>query len=160
MKTTFLILFSFFTLLTAQGWAQESQYIEAPGKAFYKMPSGELVYRELILQVPDRGNGDVVLKSATEEARTSIFFTRHKNGRVIFYVLFKNPPHAPEGTALLLKGTYIRGSNQAIYWGDMFSKKIQEEKSLSLDNVEAAEVAAKKWNHLGGFWFAAAVATN
>lgn len=117
--------------------------VEAPGKVFYKMPSGEIVERKVSLQVPARGEGKVVLKWASGELPAESFSTRKENGRTIFYVRFTNVPHAPTGTVMVFKGTYSRGSNLALYYGDIF--------------VRGSEHPEREWNYIGGFEFKAEI---
>jgi len=124
--------------------------VEASGKVFYTMPDQSLVFRDVVLSVPMRGQGDVVLKWSTGEQVADSFFYRKQNGRTVFYVVFKNPPQAPQGTVLVLKGTYTRGSNLALYYGDMFTKSGNK---FSQNEV----VSLNKWSYTGGFYFKADV---
>jgi len=117
--------------------------VEAPGKVFYKKPSGEIVQREMTLVVPSRGEGQVVLKWDSGSLAANSFSSRQENGRTIFYVLFQNVPFAPAGTEMAFKGTYSRGTNMALYYGDLFSRVIGAEDT--------------SWTYVGGFDFRAQI---
>jgi hypothetical protein len=147
--------------------------VTAKGAVFYKMPAGELVKREASLEVPARGQGDVILRSGDLELKAHGFKTVRKLGRSIFYVVFLNPPGAPANTAAVYRGTYLRGSNAAKYWGDVFSKVLSDNdltqgkttvESLIADlertenkdiskTFDGTDVSGSDWRHSGGFWF-------
>ncbi|MEY4632497.1 MAG: hypothetical protein RIQ81_2617 [Pseudomonadota bacterium] len=143
--------------------ADSAGSVTAAGGVFYKMPSGELVKRDVTLEVPARGQGDVILRGANLELKAHGFKTVRKQGRSVFYVVFLNPPGAPENTAAVYRGSYLRGSNAAKYWGDVFSKVYQTEELAQLtgtQNVDAfvsdlEDDSGKEddWRHAGGFWF-------
>ncbi|MCX6125079.1 MAG: hypothetical protein NTV34_10095 [Proteobacteria bacterium] len=56
---------------------------------------------------------------------------------------FSREPGAPLGTAVLYRGGYIRGSNRAIYYGDM---------SSVMGNGLIVDSSAG-WNYVGGSMF-------
>ncbi len=130
--------------------------IEAPGEMFYKMPSGELVTRSAVLEVPSRGRGDVVLKGGSQNFVAERFFTKKRNGRSIFYVVFDNYPGRQEGEKAVYRGTYTRGSNAALYYGDVFilSEQVEEQEDLDylLSDPGADEDSAR---YVAGFRFRA-----
>jgi hypothetical protein len=118
----------------------------------YVMPSGELVSREVSLQVPARGQGEIVLKGGEQQVATTKFRTKKAHGRTIFAVAFDNPPGAPEGSTAVFTGTYMRGTNQAIYYGDVY---------LVTKTDSASDVIEDAWRgrgvtHKAGFYFEAA----
>lgn len=117
--------------------------VEAKGHTLYKMPTGELVNREVSLFVPAKGQGKVLLKFQGGEIEAKSFSTREARGRTVFYVQFEDVPLAPKGTDMLFKGTYLRGTNEAVYYGDIFGR-----------NKSAGQ---KKWGYAGGFYFSAPV---
>lgn len=144
--------------------AHAANAAEVPGKVFYKMPNGELVQREVKLDVPPRGQGKVIFKSAHHSLESHAFKTKKSHGRTIFSVLFLDPPGAPEHTAMVLTGTYMRGTNYVAYYGDIYSKTYQGDKeSLQgeqmLDDVLSAHDTADSnqssddWTFSGGFKF-------
>jgi hypothetical protein len=143
---TFCLSMSFFQLAFATS-------IEAPGQVFYKMPSGEIVNRDVSLVVPMKGEGDVFLKYGAHEVKAEKFWTEHSSGRAVFYVSFVNPPGAPENTTVLFRGSYIRGTNRALYYGDMF-KKIQSNLSSTNNQTKEGQVAEHPdLLYIGGFTF-------
>jgi hypothetical protein len=145
---------------------KNSQSVVAEGGVFYKMPDGTLINRDATLEVPARGQGDVILRSGPLSLTAHGFKTIHKHGRAIFYVVFLDPPGAPENTAVVYRGSYLRGSNGAKYWGDVFSRTYKASGELSdllkvpgVDNLiydfEHSDHDGSEWRHSGGFWFKA-----
>jgi len=94
---------------------------EVNGKLFYTMPSGELVKRTVTLEVPARGQGEVVLSGNSFEWRTTNFWSDNVNGEDIFYAVFKTEFKEFKST-IALKGTYIKGTNKILYFGTMYKK--------------------------------------
>jgi len=135
--------------------------VEVPGKVIYKMPSGELVRRDVTLDVPPRGQGKVVWKTANYRVESHAFKTKKHLGRTIFSVLFLNVPGAPEGTAMALVGSYLRGSNEVIYYGDVYGKHVEADAStnpeIMLDELLTTSTLEhgdeKDWHYAGGFKF-------
>jgi hypothetical protein len=137
-----LLVFSIFSSLSSLSMAlPESEMappspaattVEAPGQFFYKMPSGEIVRRDTILVVPMKGQGEVSFKTATKNVKAKQFWTEHNAGRTIFYVAIENPPGAPENTSMILEGSYIRGTNLALYYGDVYQKTGTEQRPSDL----------------------------
>jgi hypothetical protein len=142
MKILLKTLALTFSLLLSSA-AMAAGSVEATGKVFYKKPSGEIVQREMSLEVPSRGQGQVVLKWESGSLVADSFSSRQESGRTIFYVLFRNVPFAPAGTEMAFKGTYSRGTNVALYYGDLFSR------------LSGTDNAA--WNYVGGFDFRAPI---
>jgi hypothetical protein len=118
--------------------------IWADGVVTYPHPNGKLVNRECQLFVPARGQGDVTLKCGKWSATTSEFKTKHESGKTVFSVIFHDVPGAPAGTSALYSGAYLRGSNRALYYGDVFSGTGN---TLSVESMDG-------WNYTGGFMFA------
>ncbi len=122
MKKSLFSLFLFLVVSVTNLAHAGGTVVSAPGSVFYKMPSGEIVTREATLLLPARGEGEVKLQYADTEVVAASFSSRKENGRTIFYVLFRDPPGAPAGTEMVFMGTYTRGSNLAVYYGDMFTR--------------------------------------
>lgn len=125
--------------------------VEAPGKVFYLIPQrNEIVKREMTIRVPSRGEGEVALiTSSGKEIKTKKYWTRKKLGRTIFYAYFKglrNPTdrNSP-ATSMLFRGSYIRGSNMAVYYGDIYLG------GLGLKDEQIKKM--KFFRHAGGFAF-------
>lgn len=130
-----------------------AESVTAPGHVVYKMPSGELVTRNVSLEVPARGEGDVFLIAGDQKVKAEAFKSMTLNGRTIFAVLFLNPPGAPTGTADIYLGTYMRGTNEAIYYGDIYKKTVQADGMFD----ENWDDVTHGVTHVGGFHFSAPV---
>lgn len=91
------------------------------GSIIYKLPSGDLVKRVVTLEVPSRGQGEVVLSGERFEWRTSDFKTVVKKGKTTFIAVFKTEFMQFKST-IVLKGAYLKGTNKIIYYGDMYKK--------------------------------------
>ncbi len=153
----------------ALSFATSVSAVEVPGKVIYKMPSGELVRRDVSLDVPPRGQGKVVWKTANYRVESHAFKTKKHLGRTIFSVLFLNVPGAPEGTAMALVGSYLRGSNEVIYYGDVYGKHISNQSEAEqnpeglLDELLKSHETLdhgdeKDWHYAGGFKFGKEIA--
>jgi hypothetical protein len=108
---------------------------EVDGTITYKLPNGELVDRVVSIDVPSRGQGEVILRSGDFEWRTTKFWSKEKHGKMIFAALFDTKFRDTE-SKLLFKGTYLKGSNKLIYAGDIYKKKDGEKKHIGLFNFE------------------------
>lgn len=91
------------------------------GQIFYTLPSGEYVERDVTLEVPSRGEGEVVLSGNNFEWRTSNFTSYTKKGKTVFVAAFQTEFREFKST-IVFKGTYIKGTNQIVYYGDMYKK--------------------------------------
>ena len=127
--------------------------IEAPGKVIYKMPNNEIVKRDVSLRIPARGQGDVVLVGQNELVADR-FFSKEVAGRTVFYVVFSGFPGATEGQKSVFRGTYLRGSNKAIYYGNVYIVDPQEmpDSEKDIHSMISSERNAK---FAAGFKFAA-----
>ena len=117
--------------------------IWADGVVTYPHPNGQLVNRKCQLWIPAMGQGDVTLKCGDWSASSTEFSTTHEQGKIAFSVIFRDVPGAPTGTAALYRGAYLRGSNRAIYYGDVSSGIGQ---GLTINSSTG-------WNYVGGFMF-------
>ena len=106
------------------------------GKITYKLPTGDLVDRDVVLEVPSRGQGEVVLSGKNFEWRTKNFQSFKTLGKDTFVATFDTKFMGMQST-LIFKGTYFKGKNRLFYVGDIF--KITKKN--------------KKPNHLGIFSF-------
>ncbi len=138
-----------------------SASVEALGEVFYKMPAGNIVKREITLVVPMQGKGDVSLKTSTQEIKASKFWTEHAHGKTIFYVAVENPPGAPENTIALFKGSYLRGTNVAVYYGDVYQTvqrgKLKDFLDLMGPGGKKLPKKQKSQIYVGGFFFQAPI---
>lgn len=112
------------------------------GEVFYKVSSGELSARDMRIEVPSRGKGEVVLFGDGLEWRSKIFKTIRVAGQSIFIVAFKVDYRSKKST-FVFKGSYINATNQIRYYGDIF--KITGH-SFDLNNLAGL-------NFVGGFNF-------
>ncbi len=137
-------LFLSFNLFAVEG-------VNADGKFFYRMPEGELVKRDASLFVPAMGMGKVVLTMGDYTLESHAFKVVKKRGETKFFVLFLNPPMAPENTVMMLKGTYLRGSNKAVYYGNVYKGPASGHHHLA--NFEKGHHGHSNLRYSGGFMF-------
>lgn len=111
------ILFSFIVVLfSLSAWATP-----VDGEIFYKKKSGELVSRAVTLDVPSKGQGEVVLSGKNFRWATKDFWTTQANGQVLFTAAFQVEFMGKKST-IAFEGTYLKGSNKIIYQGDFFKR--------------------------------------
>ncbi len=158
-----VLVFGTFTTLSAPSLFAApacGDSVTAAGKVFYVVPEGNMVAREVSLSVPACGQGAVVISSASGwSVETEAFFVKKIHDRTIFYVAFQDPMGDDAHKFLLFKGTYLRGTNVAGYWGDMYDVVLPEGK---IETPADAEKLAKmeedgSVHHIGGFAFHAGV---
>jgi hypothetical protein len=130
----------------------QSQSIEAKGVVTYKMPSGEIVQRPTGLEVPSRGQGDVILRGGSSEFVADRFFTRQEAGRSVFYVVFKNFPGAELGDMAVYRGTYLRGTNLALYYGDVYKGKDADQTDDTIHTM-LTSLDQGDYRYVAGFYF-------
>lgn len=135
MKTVFLL--SFFILSTNLFSA------EVDGQMFYKLPDGNLVTRDVTIDVPARGQGEVVLSGKGFEWKTKKFWTKKIKGQTLFIAAFKTEFQEFKST-IILKGSYLKGSNQIKYYGDFYKMS---------GHGQFNENSLANFNYVGGFSF-------
>lgn len=147
-----LILMSLF-LWAATGYSSVS--VDAPGKIFYKTGDNSIVQREAVLQVPARGEGKVYLKSGRISVEAQRFFSRQLGGRTIFYVIFDQYPGQQNNDLAVYRGTYTRGSNMALYYGDVFTIKNTQsiDEDFLHDEMSLTEQGSFGSKYVAGFYF-------
>ena len=148
-----ILVLSIMLLFGANAYVGDS--IDAPGKVFYKLPDESIVKRDVVLTVPSRGEGKVYLRSGRISVEAARFFSRELNGRTIFYVIFDQyPGQSSENELAVYRGTYTRGSNLALYYGDVFkvgrSTAMADQDELHLDLTENSGISPK---YIAGFYF-------
>ncbi len=126
--------------------------VDAPGKIFFIDQEGALTKQDATLGVPSRGQGEVTLTGDHWSATSQDFFSIHYHGRTVFYVLFRDFGH--NHRSVLFRGTYLRGTNKAAYWGDFYEGHCGVGKALRecIEHPEQ-EVNPIYWRHAGGFAF-------
>ncbi len=117
--------------------ANHPDHIKAEGTALFKSGTS-LQSTKVDLYVPKKGQGKVILEFQGKEVESDSFRSAEVLGRKVFNVRFTDAPGTAKGTETLLTGTYLRGDNQAVYFGDFYLK---------------AAGATSKWGHGGGFYF-------
>lgn len=117
--------------------AQTSMAAEVDGQIFYKISrTGEVVKRNVTLEVPSRGQGEVVLKGPRFEWRSTNFWTtRSPQGETLFTVAFQTEFMGQVST-IALRGTYLQGTNEILYTGNFFKRKDHEAVDESLTGFE------------------------
>ena len=136
---SFIIASTFFSMNASASSTVADGYLQ------YKMPSGEIVQRSVSLEVPSRGQGEVVL-IGNQEIVAKRFWSERSEGRTIFNIMFDQFPGANDGDLAVFKGTYVRGSNLASYYGDIFKYK----KGSTNKDIRKTE-----GTYIAGFWFQA-----
>ncbi len=133
--------------------------VVAPGQVFYKTPAGPLVKRELNLTVPPRGEGEITLSTDKWTVSTSHFFSKEIAGGIVFTVVFVKPFPEHSESSLVLSGSYMRGSNAAVYWGDLYKTKtpLTEPMIRLLELTQLSPRGAPFLHHAGGFKFKAEI---
>ncbi len=101
------------------------------GTITYKLPSGELAERDVTLETPSRGQGEVVLTGKNFTWKTTNFNSYETSGKVTFMAIF-DTKFMGQQSKLLFKGTYLKGSNKLIYAGNIFKIKKNKVKHLGL----------------------------
>jgi hypothetical protein len=92
------------------------------GEIFYITPtSGNLVSRDVTLEVPSRGQGEVVLSGKNFTWRTTDFWSVMKNGKTTFYAAFETKFMNFTST-ILLKGVYLKAKDKIKYYGSFYKK--------------------------------------
>lgn len=93
-------------------------HVQVEGKIIYKR--GDVLQPLTAkLALPPRGQGELFLQLQSREDwfKADQFFYETKAGREVFYMVF---PHYEEGKSFVFRGTYVRGSNLVLYYGDIF----------------------------------------
>lgn len=103
------------------------------GTLTYKLPSGDLVDRDVVLEVPSRGQGEVVLSGRSFEWRTTQFKSFERLGKQVFVAVFDAEFQGMK-SKIIFNGTYLKGSNKLIYTGDMFKVKSRKLEHLGVFN--------------------------
>ncbi len=133
-------------LLFAYAFSLNSFAAPVDGEIYYKLPSGELTTRQVILDVPSRGQGEVVLSGTNFEWRTKKFKSFNQNGQTIFIAAFNTSFQSFKST-IIIKGTYLKGTNQIKFYGDVYKR------SGHLPLADSLEQNLSGIDYIGGFSF-------
>ena len=138
-----LVIFLAFMSSTVQS---QGRLVEADGKIFFKNNQGVIEKFDAALNVPRKGEGEITLRVGDKIYSTPNFSIRKRSGRTILYVVFeKNKQLFGHSKKVVFKGTYVRGSNLAVYYGDFFTPV---HKKMKKDGPHKRE-----YRYLGGFAF-------
>ena len=83
--------------------------------------------REVVLDVPSRGQGEVVLSGKSFEWKTINFKSFKNLDRDIFVASFDTEFRGMKST-MIFKGTYLKGNNKLFYTGDIYKLKKSQRK--------------------------------
>jgi hypothetical protein len=115
MKLSIIFIAVLFSL---SSWAKPVE-----GEIFYKKSDGDVARRAVTLEVPSKGEGEVVLRGNGFEWRSTDFWTKKKdNGQIMFIVAFKTE-FMDKPSTIAFVGTYLKGSNEIIYNGNFYKKE-------------------------------------
>lgn len=92
------------------------------GEIFYKLPDGTMAVREVVLDVPARGQGEVILSGNGFEWRSSDFESQTYHGQTVFSVSFKTE-FAGKKSIIKLRGTYFKTDDHIKYYGNLYKLK-------------------------------------
>ena len=136
-----LVFVLFFTSTMASAFD-----VEADGKIFFKNKKSAIETLDASLNVPAKGEGEIVLQIGDKTYKTSNFSVRKKSERTILYVVFdKNQKLFGENKRIVFKGTYVRGTNLALYYGSFFISK--------MSRLRGKLRKEREYKYLGGFVF-------
>ncbi|MBD63730.1 MAG: hypothetical protein CME62_00860 [Halobacteriovoraceae bacterium] len=99
--------------------------VPVDGVVTYKLDNGNLVDREVTIDVPARGQGEVTLIGENMELKTTHFKSVEVMGRKVFTIFFTTDFNGKKAV-LVFKGTYMRGENYLIYTGDIYKARASE----------------------------------
>ena len=152
------VLVSLFVFLLSIGTVSA---LEIPGKVFYSIKrTGDVVSRDMILDLPEGRKGDIIVRSPSRNFSLKVnkSFTRSKRGKETFYLV--HTMQAPDSvggqkSAMVFKGTYLKGKNLVTYYGDFYSKKIEDDSEIN--GIEEKEDCLEGYEFKGGFSFEAEI---
>jgi len=104
-------------LLSAAAWSKP-----VSGELFYKKPSGDIARRAVTLDVPSRGQGEVVLSGNGFEWSTTDFWSTEQNGQTVFTAAFQTEFMGMK-SVIAFQGTYLKGANEIIYSGNFYKRE-------------------------------------
>lgn len=91
------------------------------GEVFYKKKSGEIARRAVVLEVPAKGQGSVTLSGNGFKWITKDFWSAQDGKQTTFTVVFPSD-FMVRKSMIALDGTYMQGTNEIIYNGNMYKK--------------------------------------
>lgn len=137
-----LSLFSSFTYL----YANDHHNVIAKGRILLKNQKNKIIPIKAKLSLPPRGKGPLFLLLRDHKPIKALnYFVERKNGRSIFYIVF---PYKTDDEHAIMRGTYTRGTNLALYTGEIFVGP--KEKALDMN---AKNTSLHDFKFLGNFSF-------
>jgi len=109
--------------------------VAVEGEVFYKLPDGTMAVRDVILDVPEKGQGEVVLSGKSFEWRTKKFKSKTKNGQTFFKIVF-NVEFEEKKSIQIFKGTYFKTSDHIKYYGSIYKKEDNKSKAKYIGGFE------------------------
>ena len=134
---------SLLTVLILSSFIVQAKPVE--GTMTYKLPSGELATRDVTIDVPAKGQGEVSLNGKSFTWKTKKFGSFTRKNQTTFWSAFKSEYNNKKFTYLFV-GTYLKGSNKLIYAGNYYKKKGHSFNLVDIKNI-------KKMKHVGLFNF-------
>lgn len=139
-------------IVTSVLFANSFEPKESVGKMFYKDETNKISKSDVSLYYDSEGDGGIRINCEKHgEMLAEAIIVKRSAGRPVVYLVFPNPKSSEiegkeEHTKLVLKGTYLKGENMAIYYGDFFEVSGHHE-------FTGDELGGHSWNYLGGFGF-------
>lgn len=123
----------------------------AEGTFFYKNANNEIEFvdSKLMHEVIDGQHIIKIWCPKHGEVTATKYFARQQSERTIFYVVL---PAMDNNPSIVLKGTYTRGLNIALYYGDAF---FVSENQSNFQNFEEIEAFSHDAAYIGGFAYQA-----
>ena len=100
--------------------------IEVDGEVFYKLSDGKMALRNVTIDVPPKGVGEVILSGKSFEWKTKKFKASKKFGRDIFNIVF-NVEFKGIKSKQVFKGTYFKTDDHIKYYGNIYKKSAKKE---------------------------------
>lgn len=122
------------------------------GEIYYKLPGGDLAQRDVVLEVPSRGQGEVSLSGKNFEWKTTKFGSTKKNGQIIFWAVFKTQFRNFKSTQVF-KGTYLKGKNKLIYIGNIYKADANTEQVIQKITSQDIMKLDSRFKYSGSFKF-------
>ena len=119
------LLFLSLSFLASYAYADEDRYddhYKVEGR-IWGLKDGDIKKISAELYLPPRGEGSIFmhLHSHRERMKKTVealnYFIERKNGRSVFYIIF---PYHNENEVVVMKGSYMRDEDLALYSGEIF----------------------------------------
>jgi len=134
-------------------FALSKKHSKIQGEISYKK-EGQLLFLEATLSIPFKGRGKIKLSLENHEQKLKSrnFFYEKSSGRTVFYTIFDYYKEK-EDSCLVFQGSYDRGENAVLYYGDIFKFLCSEIEPGSLKDSKDLFSEHHDFQYLGGFYF-------